>query len=123
MIMKRKPDPEKVCPICGNAIMRKRYGKRLEDLGAFKRRKYCSRACMAKAQFKAELAGLSAARKRSKPFLKHQCEICGTEENLQAHHKDMNPYNNSKENIMTLCARCHTKLHWVTGKKMPRRSA
>lgn len=123
MSQTRKTDPEKVCPICGKKMERRYYGTRLEDLGAFKRRKYCSRSCMAKGQFKADMAGISAARKRSKPFLKFQCEMCGTTENLQAHHKDMNPYNNRAENIMTLCGKCHTKLHWILGKTIPKRSA
>ena len=45
------------------------------------------------------------------------CITCGTTTSLQAHHKDGNLSNNSQSNIQTLCASCHTALHWEQGKQ------
>ncbi|WP_442857897.1 HNH endonuclease [Acutalibacter sp. 1XD8-33] len=47
--------------------------------------------------------------------------MCGAKENLQAHHIDQNPKNNTSGNIMTLCAGCHTRLHWAQGKTVCQR--
>lgn len=115
MAMQRKQDPEKFCLVCGQRMERKRFNGRLEDMGRFKQRKYCSPECFGIASQKPD-ASLAAARKRSVKFLGGRCEICGTTQNLQAHHKDMNPWNNTPENIMTLCGSCHTKFHWAHGK-------
>lgn len=43
-----KPTPEKHCSYCGKKMERQRYKSKLEDLGAFMRRKYCCRECMRK---------------------------------------------------------------------------
>ncbi len=47
-------------------------------------------------------------------FLNRKCERCNYNEfatALQQHHKDRNKNDNSKENIMILCANCHFGLH------------
>lgn len=41
------------------------------------------------------------------------CEKCG-DENTERHHIDDDPQNNSPENIMALCRRCHTLEHGKT---------
>jgi 5-methylcytosine-specific restriction endonuclease McrA len=40
-----------------------------------------------------------------------ECRECGSETNLEVHHKDRNQDNNNKSNLITLCTRCHTKEH------------
>lgn len=41
-----------------------------------------------------------------------KCSDCGTNEMiLQVHHNDENKKNNSKDNLITLCARCHRLRH------------
>jgi hypothetical protein len=40
-----------------------------------------------------------------------KCIKCGSTKNLLVHHKDENRYNNSIDNLETLCKRCHQKLH------------
>ena len=35
------------------------------------------------------------------------CQICGSTENLHAHHIDGDHYNNAIENLAWVCARCH----------------
>ena len=44
-------------------------------------------------------------------FRKDTCEKCGSTENLCVHHIDGNRKNNVEENMMTLCKKCHQKLH------------
>lgn len=47
----------------------------------------------------------------------HKCYFCGLEETAEhlhdIHHVDCNHYNNSKENLMKLCRRCHIRLHKI----------
>lgn len=42
-----------------------------------------------------------------------KCEMCGNKDKrvLQLHHKDLNPYNNLRENLQLLCANCHLIIH------------
>jgi len=42
---------------------------------------------------------------------KKRCERCGTEEQVQRHHKNENPWDNRAENIAWLCIRCHAAHH------------
>lgn len=40
-----------------------------------------------------------------------ECIVCRASNNIQVHHIDGNHKNNSVENRIDLCARCHTELH------------
>ena len=49
---------------------------------------------------------------------KHKCRFCGSEKNLDIHHIDGDSYdkkglraNNDPDNLITLCHKCHAKLH------------
>lgn len=44
-------------------------------------------------------------------FPKKTCWGCGATENLENHHLDKNPKNNSENNILTLCQSCHKAFH------------
>ena len=53
---------------------------------------------------------------------KSSCETCGIKSlSLHLHHSNGDRTNNSPENLVTLCAICHTRLHWATGKTAWRR--
>lgn len=106
-----KPTPVNTCLACGRLMARKRTGKRLEDLGAFKRRRYCDRACMAKGMERDVCKSASRSRMKAHAFIKTACETCGRTEKLHVHHKDHNPFNNTRENLQTLCVRCHALAH------------
>ena len=41
----------------------------------------------------------------------YECELCSSEENIEIHHKDKNPFNNKIENISILCKSCHSLQH------------
>ena len=50
----------------------------------------------------------------TKNYQKHKgvdCDICGTKENLEVHHIDMNHDNNNPENLLTVCESCHQRVH------------
>jgi hypothetical protein len=49
--------------------------------------------------------------------MKSCCESCGAATGLGLHHKDGDRMNNSPENLQTLCASCHTAIHWESGKR------
>ena len=38
------------------------------------------------------------------------CSICGTNKNLEIHHKDKNRYNNKLLNLVVVCRKCHQKI-------------
>ena len=42
-----------------------------------------------------------------------RCQRCGTMENLEVHHKEFRSHSgeDSEENLITLCAICHTGVH------------
>lgn len=107
--MKRKIEPLKYCETCGKLLERKRYNGRLEDLARYNARKYCCLSC-ANTRKIITKAGL---RHRAEQLRKNKCEICGSEQNLHAHHIDGNISNNVPENIQTLCGSCHAKHHHI----------
>ena len=40
-----------------------------------------------------------------------RCEACGTDSNLQAHHVNGDPMDNTPSNVQTLCQHCHAFWH------------
>lgn len=107
----RAKDPRRYCRFCSARLRRKAFASgRLEDMGVFKRRKYCDRLCMAKGMQQPDVSRQSyyqRARKHRKPA----CERCGTADRLHVHHKDGNFKNNDPANLETLCETCHGKEH------------
>lgn len=108
MPMPRKQEPEKYCDHCGIRLERKVYNGVLEDMGAFKRRKYCSLTC---ANSRKRPAHWETYHWRARKHRKNYCEACGATTSLHAHHVDGQPENNKAENIQTLCTHCHHFLH------------
>ena len=114
-----KPTPIKYCQYCGKKLERKRYNNRLEDSSVFMRRKYCGVECMRRAFVKKDGSEQNygeahhSARKITYLIMNKQkvCEICGETKNIDVHHKDYNYNNNSPQNLMLVCRRCHLKLH------------
>lgn len=122
--MVRKPAPVKFCRHCEKRLVRKRINGRLEDYGTFKRRLHCDMECMAKGMMM-EIPTEFAISKRAEKEKLDYCEECGSPgPYLGVHHKDGNRQNNEKENLETLCASCHAKLHWQTTRRgLPLRDA
>ena len=44
------------------------------------------------------------------------CEHCAAPNGIHIHHKDCNTKNNSLDNLMALCNRCHQLVHWETSR-------
>jgi hypothetical protein len=116
--MLQKPTPSKSCEHCGETMDRKRFSGRLEDLGVFRRRRFCGEPCWALGSRK-PAPSLGALRKRSASLRGQKCETCGTPNRLQVHHVNRDPADNRKHNLMTLCASCHTRWHWQHDKRKP----
>lgn len=114
-----KPTPEHYCAYCGKRMERKRINGRLEDLSAFKRRKYCDRECMKRAFVRKDASGQAVRNsRRSAGMIEYLikgkekvCEVCGSTTNIDVHHKDSNPNNNDENNLLLVCRRCHMKIH------------
>jgi 5-methylcytosine-specific restriction endonuclease McrA len=110
---KRLPDPEKHCEACGALMARKMFQSTLEDMTAFRRRKFCDQACMARwMEGRIKVPGERAQYRQSRKAVADKCEICArTGTTLHVHHKDENPMNNAESNLMTLCGSCHRRAH------------
>lgn len=53
-----------------------------------------------------------------KNFIKtHKCSLCGFEGITEIHHKDKNPANSEKDNLIELCVSCHKAMHKSDVKK------
>jgi HNH endonuclease len=71
---------------------------------------YCSRACK-------RLGSVTTGSHIPKEYIRRtqprQCTVCGIDDSdvLEIHHKDRNRKNNKLENLIVLCANCHTKIH------------
>jgi 5-methylcytosine-specific restriction endonuclease McrA len=48
-----------------------------------------------------------------------KCQICGSGQNLQVHHKQLRSQQGDDDdsNLITLCAECHERLHGATVQK------
>jgi hypothetical protein len=111
-----KKTPLKLCQFCGKILERKRFNGRLEALGAFLRRKFCSLICSESKKDGLTKHGYSW---RAREFLKSECEACGTGRDLHAHHIVQDITGNVQENIQTLCKHCHGFWH-STAKRLRR---
>ena len=112
MPVPKKPTPEKYCMNCNTKMERKDINGRLEDLAAFKKRKYCNRSCMAEA-YEGVIKNKNSRNyhRQSAKTVKQSCEVCGSKIGLHVHHVDENGMNNSVSNLMTLCSSCHREAH------------
>jgi len=45
---------------------------------------------------------------------KFKCNECGTDEQIEIHHKDTDITNNSIDNLIPLCRHCHIELHGIS---------
>lgn len=82
-----------------------------------KERKFCSNECFIKSRMDSN--SFPKSREYVREFMKRRglvdrCQICGYKENINilgVHHKDENKKNNSVENLIILCANCHSLIH------------
>jgi len=76
----------------------------------FQREQSCS--------YKGQNSSRDAGRSRSRRYaLKDHCEICNTTLDLDVHHTDKNPLNDTEDNLLTLCSGCHIVAHTPHAKR------
>lgn len=112
---------EKNCAYCGKPMYRKIFSSgRREDHSMFLRRKYCDIECMKRAfvvQGKDTGQTWTTAHHSARSIMRLfsdkecKCEKCRSTRNVEIHHIDGNPQNNTIENLMYLCRSCHIKTH------------
>lgn len=109
-----------VCQYCGKSF-------RPNDIGSRKNRKTCSKEC--RALYMSEMFSFD-----SNPFWKggtcnhttkkiaveiygieKVCSSCGSKERVNIHHKNRDHTDNSKENLVFLCSKCHSEEHYHNG--------
>ena len=82
-------------------------------------RKYCSHSCYLK-NYKIPLGelhhnwttGITAYRRIAKHLKVSGCFLCKTLKTLEIHHKDGIRANNTIDNLICLCRKCHKLTHW-----------
>lgn len=78
---------------------------------SYKHKKYCEEECAILLREKTREIYLK--------YRKSECEKCGESNKvsiLLVHHLDKNQRNNSISNLITLCRKCHSKIH--SGKRI-----
>lgn len=105
----KKPRTQK-CKRCGIVI----------DIQPSSKRQFCGPECaslFARASSTEKGKTLKWQRIYARDLYSNKCCRCGYDsfpEILQVHHKDFNPRNQSKDNILLLCPNCHETEHFVT---------
>jgi len=104
-----------VCANCGKLFSKPRHKE--------SKHKFCSRECYNEFRIKhdwyrkmrySKVKNIGTSdnflRKYLKPLLPKHCEVCGTTEKLEIHHKDGNRRNNKLSNLMVVCRSCHRRI-------------
>ncbi len=113
-----KKGTQKLCKYCKKPLVKKMYPSGPEEPSLLRKRMFCNAECWGKSKM-TKTPTLATLRSRTQRVVERKsvCEECGGTSLLNRHHVDLDMYNNDPENIMTLCASCHTKWHWRNGKK------
>ena len=108
-----KKTSKRACKHCSTPLERKRFNGRLEDAGAFRKRVFCNRSCMADwMEGRMKITAVKNSRRQSAKTVRQECEICSrSDTRLSVHHRDGNPLNNDPANLQTLCGSCHSRCH------------
>lgn len=110
--------PMKKCEHCGRLLTQRTSASGVvESPSRVVGRRFCNSKCFGAHKHSLPLKPTKAAttsrqRARTIVHVRAACEKCGDSDSvLDVHHKDANPLNNSPENLITLCRRCHKREH------------
>lgn len=110
-----QPHEMRFCAYCGKPMERKRLSNgQLMSWLHYNKQKYCNKECMRAAFKEMPKVGTSwmTVHYHARNLLPNGCcEICGSNRNVDVHHKDGNPQNNNQNNLQRLCRSCHMKAH------------
>ncbi len=112
--MTRKQDPEKFCKHCEKQFFRVQYPSKLQDFTQFTKRIFCSKLCMLEFNLEREKTRQWNGQKLQS-LKKDKCAQCKGTHWLGVHHRNGDWKNNDLNNLITLCASCHTKYHHKKG--------
>jgi hypothetical protein len=114
------PSDAPVCRHCGQPIPRRsRPSGKLEGLGSWRKRQFCSRLCAARWQseerhyeWKGDAALPITKRRRAQRRyrLPNLCQECCDAPAVDRHHLDGDTGNNVPDNLRFVCRRCHQRL-------------
>ena len=112
--------PIKICIICKKEFVTKTTGKTCSDICKKKYNVIKQNTYLLKKNSN-KLIGIGSGnhpinKQYNRPrsyvhYKKDKCEICGSTKNLLVHHLDCNHNNCTKENLQTLCKKCHQHIH------------
>lgn len=101
---------------CGNHDTNKKCN--VEGCGKIGKGKgYCPKCGLFRRVNKCNRHETHAHRSQYTKFRKDKCEKCGGSSELTVHHIDSNPKNNDQKNLMTLCRKCHDRVHGFIPRK------
>jgi len=81
--------------------------------------KFCSWKCAKERQGKDHpnyKYGSHTFKKLAETLKDKKCSLCGSEKNVDIHHKDGNKKNNELDNGILLCRQCHMRIHKLKNK-------
>lgn len=112
---KKLPTPERYCEYCGEQLVRRSLASGYEEgLSFFNERRFCNTQCSQKHRSLQPIHGdsRSTGSKIARSIVPPgACVDCGIPDAPDVHHKDKNNQNNSPENLVRLCKKCHYKYH------------
>ena len=100
------------CLHCQTRLVRKKD----EIPVSFSRRNYCNSRCIDDRKKANRPSDWEKNHREARKHRKDNCEACGFNESLHAHHIDGNPKNNIGKNIQTLCTWCHNFTHAIAAR-------
>jgi hypothetical protein len=122
----------KQCKYCGTGMNRKKFQcGATESKPQFEKRQYCDKHCMGQASRirtairrkrkrfiqdthvmpDGRLVKRSNTQREARKYKGDSCEECGSTMNLHIHHINHEWWDNTRNNLMTLCSKCHMDHH------------
>lgn len=111
---KKRRKPDVVCIECGKVISKSKRNARRCRKCASQYTVWNTAQMIEAAQSRDCRPQTARGRMSCQMHKKNFCEECGRDGGwLEIHHIDKDPWNNSKDNLLTLCGKCHKRVHAI----------